>query len=341
MVFFQNDYSCGAHPEVLRRLTELNLQPNVGYGEDPWTESAGRKIAEACQDPEADVYFLAGGTQANEVLIDMTCENYEGVICAETGHINVHEAGANEHNGHKILALPADADGKIYADQIRSWLEDFYSDETFEHMVQPGMVYVTHPTELGTLYSRKELEDIAGVCREYDLKLFVDGARLAYALAAPENDITLPDLARLTDIFYIGGTKCGTYIGEAAVFPKGAPKHAMNQIKMHGALLAKGFFCGIQFDALFTDGLYFKLGEEAIRHARTIIDAMRERGYGFPSVSPTNQIFAYTTNEKLAELRKHVACEASGKVDEDHTMFRLVTSWATTDEDVEKLISYL
>ena len=261
MVSFVNDYQAGAHPEVLKRLAETNLEILSGYGTDVYSESAKEKIRKACGAPEADVYFIAGGTQTNAVVISSMLKDYEGVIAADSGHIHVHEAGAVEYTGHKILAVPQ-TQGKISAKDVRSLIEGFYKDESYEHMVFPGMVYISHPTEYGTLYSKKELEDLAEVCHVYKIPLFLDGARLGYGLMSRDTDVTLPDVARICDVFYIGGTKVGALCGEAVVFTKGnMPPHFVTSVKKRGAMLAKGRVLSVQFDALFTDDLYFRIGK--------------------------------------------------------------------------------
>ena len=257
MLFFENDYGEGAHSAILKRLSETNFEKLSGYGSDTYTQSAKEKIRNACAAPDADVFFLMGGTQTNAIVISTLLKRYEGVVCAQTGHINSHEAGAIEYTGHKVLALPQH-NGKIAADELRQYLTGFYADENHEHMVFPGMVYISHPTEYGTLYTKSELEALSAICRDYEIPLYMDGARLGYGLVCPDTDVTLPDIARLTDVFYIGGTKVGALCGEAVVFPKKAPAHFMTMIKQQGALLAKGRLLGIQFDTLFTDELYKK-----------------------------------------------------------------------------------
>ena len=253
MLFFENDYGEGAHEAVLKRLAETNGEQLSGYGTDPYCAAAREKIRAACDCPVADVDFLVGGTQTLAVGISSLLRRYEGVLAAQTGHVSVHESGAIEFTGHKVLTLPQ-KEGKISAGCLRSWLQNFYDDESHEHMVFPGMVYISHPTEFGTLYTKRELEDLSSVCRQYQIPLYVDGARLGYGLASPASDISLGDLSRLVDVFYIGGTKVGALCGEAVVFPAGAPAHFMTMVKQQGALLAKGRLLGIQFDALFTDG---------------------------------------------------------------------------------------
>ena len=296
MVSFQSDYICGAHPEVLDRLVKTNLEPLPGYGTDRYCESAKEKIREAVGIPEAEVFFLAGGTQTNAVVISTMLEDYEGVIAAKTGHVSAHEAGAIEYTGHEVLELPQ-ADGKICAETLRGYQEAYYADENHEHMTFPGMVYVSHPTEYGTLYSKAELEAVAGICREYGLRLYLDGARLPYGLMSRETDLTLKDIARICDVFYIGGTKAGALCGEAVVFTKNnMPKHFLTSVKKRGALLAKGRLTGVQFDALFTDDLYFRIGRHAIDMAEKLKEIVRNNGLPFFIQSPTNQQFVVLEN---------------------------------------------
>ena len=340
MLFFENDYGEGAHEAVLKRLSETNGEQLSGYGTDPYCAAAREKIRAACECPEADVYFLVGGTQTNAVVISSLLRRYEGVLAAQTGHVSVHESGAIEFTGHKVLTLPP-KEGKISAGCLRSWLQNFYDDESHEHMVFPGMVYISHPTEFGTLYTKRELEDLSSVCRQYQLPLYVDGARLGYGLASPASDISLGDLSRLVDVFYIGGTKVGALCGEAVVFPAGAPAHFMTMVKQQGALLAKGRLLGIQFDALFTDGLYQKISENAIRTASRLQDAFLEKGYELYLKSPTNQIFVVLEDARMKELSRHVSFSFWEKRDETHTVVRFATSWATRMEDVEALIALL
>ena len=338
---FASDYMEGTHPEILRRLTETNFVKSSGYGTDEFSEAARDKIRAACDAPGADVYFLAGGTQTNAVVISALLRSYQGVLTADTGHICGHEAGAIELGGHKVITLP-NRDGKITAEQIAAYQYAWWQDENREHIVMPGMVYISQPTEQGTLYSLKELENISAVCRESDTPLYLDGARLAYALACPENDVTLPDIARLCDVFYIGGTKCGALFGEAVVIPRfGLIPGFFSIIKQHGALLAKGRIAGIQFDTLFTDDLYVKLGENAIRAADRIRKALREKGYELVMDNPTNQIFVQLDREKAAELSENVELGFWENIDEERCVMRIATSWATSDEDVDRLIALL
>lgn len=340
MLFFENDYGEGAHSAILKRLSETNFEKLSGYGSDTYTQSAKEKIRNACAAPDADVFFLMGGTQTNAIVISTLLKRYEGVVCAQTGHINSHEAGAIEYTGHKVLALPQH-NGKIAADELRQYLTGFYADENHEHMVFPGMVYISHPTEYGTLYTKSELEALSAICRDYEIPLYMDGARLGYGLVCPDTDVTLPDIARLTDVFYIGGTKVGALCGEAVVFPKKAPAHFMTMIKQQGALLAKGRLLGIQFDTLFTDELYKKISANALHTASRLKAALKAKGYRFLLDSPTNQIFVVLDNETLERLRREVVFSFWEKCDDSHTAIRFATSWATAMDDVDALIQLL
>ena len=333
-ISFSCDYMEGAHPAILQRLIETNFAQMPGYGADDYCESAREKIRAACSAPNAEVHFLVGGTQTNATVIDALLRSYQGVVAADTGHISVHEAGAIEFGGHKVLTLPH-RNGKISAEQIASLLRVYEEDVNHDHTVMPGMVYLSQPTEYGTLYSREELSAISALCREKHLPLYVDGARLAYALACPENDVTLKDMAELCDIFYIGGTKCGALLGEAVVIPQpGLISHFFTIIKQHGALLAKGRLLGLQFDTLFTDGLYQRIGEAALRAAEDIRTALRANGYQLCFASPTNQTFCLVDREQMEKLREYVDFSQWEVYDEMHTIIRFATSWATKDEDV-------
>ena len=340
-LFFASDYMEGAHPKILQRLLETNMVKSVGYGLDEFSESARNRIREACCAPEADVFFLAGGTQTNAVMIDAILRPWQGVMAAETGHISSHEAGAIEYGGHKVLTLPQ-KEGKVSAEDAAACVRSYWQDENREHVVMPGMLYISQPTEYGTLYSLEELRKISGVCRENGISLYLDGARLAYALACPENDVTLPDIAALCDAFYIGGTKCGALFGEAVVIPKhGFIPHLFTIIKQHGALLAKGRIAAIQFETLFTDDLYFKIGQNAIEAAVKIRRALEEKGYRFAFHAPTNQIFILLEKAQAAALSEKVEMGFWENTDESHTVMRIATSWATQPEDVERLIGCL
>lgn len=341
MISFASDYVAGAHPKILAKLLETNLTNQPGYGADEYCASAREKICLACDCPEAQVDFLVGGTQANAVIIKSLLHSYQGAIAAETGHINGHEAGAIEAGGHKVLTLPQQ-DGKLAAETVRRFLQDFYGDANHEHMVQPGLVYISHPTEYGTLYSKQELVDLAAVCREYALPLFMDGARLGYALASRQTDVKLEDIAALCDVFYIGGTKVGALCGEAVVFPRGGrPAHFMTLVKQMGALLAKGRLLGVQFDALFSDDLYWEIGRHGIEMAEKLKAILREKQVPFFLESPTNQQFVILANERLKDLQKQVDCSFWEKYDDTHTVVRFATSWSTTDDDLAELSQLL
>ena len=340
MLMFQNDYSEIAHEAVLQRLVETNYDKVGGYGMDPYCESAKEKIRAAIESPEAEVFFLVGGTQTNQVVIDTVLRPYEGVIAAQSGHVSVHEAGAIEFSGHKVLTLPQH-EGKLDAAEVEQLIADFYADGNHEHMVFPGMVYVSHPTECGTLYTKAELAAISTVCRRYEIPLYLDGARLGYALAA-KSDLSLADIAKLCDVFYIGGTKVGALCGEAVVFAPGKmPSHFVTSVKQHGALLAKGRVLGVQFDTLFTDGLYERISRNAIVAADRIRAALREKGYRQMFENSTNQIFVVFSNEQCAALGENVSLSFWEKYDEEHTILRICTSWATKEEDVDALIALL
>ena len=340
-LFFASDYMEGAHPRILQRLMETNMVSSVGYGLDEFSESARNRIRKACSAPEADVFFLVGGTQTNAVMIDAILRPWQGVMAAETGHISTHEAGAIEFGGHKVLTLPQ-MDGKVSAEDVAACIRTYWQDENHDHVVMPGMLYISQPTEYGTLYSLEELRKISGVCRENGVTLYLDGASLAYALACPENDVTLPDIAALCDAFYIGGTKCGALFGEAAVIPRhGYLPHLFTIIKQHGALLAKGRIAGIQFETLFTDDLYFRIGRNAIEAAGKIRQALEEKGYRFAFRTPTNQIFILLEKAQAAALSEKVEMGFWENTDDSHTVMRIATSWATQPEDVERLIECL
>lgn len=338
---FSCDYMEGAHPQILKRLMETNLVKTPGYGLDDYSKSAKEKIRDACKAPDAEVFFLVGGTQTNVTMIDAILKSYEGVIAADTGHVSVHEAGAIEFGGHKVLTLPHN-NGKINVRQIETLLDDYQNDANRDHMVMPGMVYLSHPTEYGTLYSKAELREISALCRSRNIPLYLDGARLAYALACPQNEITLADIAELCDAFYIGGTKCGALFGEAVVIPKaGWLPHLFTIIKQHGALLAKGRMLGIQFDELFTDYLYGRVGVPAIQAADRIRQILIQKGYTLCFDSPTNQVFCIIENTEMEQLAKKVEFGFWEKYDDSHTIIRFATSWATKMEDVEALCTML
>lgn len=337
MLSFENDYNVGAHPKLLQRLAETNLVPQTGYGLDEFCASAKEKIRVACDCPEAEIFFLTGGTQTNQIVIDALLERFEGVVAAQTAHIALHEAGAIEFCGHKVLELPSH-DGKLRAADLQALMERFNGDDSREHMTRPGMVYISYPTELGTLYSKAELTELNAVCRAYGLPLFIDGARLGYGLMSRQCDLTLPEFARLSDVFYIGGTKVGALCGEAVVFPRGnMPKYFLTRAKQHGALLAKGRVLGVQFDALFTDGLYFEIGRHAIDRAEEMKAVFREKHCRVWKETPTNQQFLIVADGDLERLSKRVAYSFWEKYDEEHTVIRFVTSWATTQKQIAQL----
>ncbi len=337
MISLESDYTTGAHPEVLKRLMETNGEPLSGYGTDPYCLRAADKIRRAVGREDAEVEFLVGGTQANAVVISAMLADYEGVIAAETGHISSHEAGAIEYTGHEVLTLPQ-TEGRILPETLRRYLDDFYADANHEHMTFPGMVYLSHPTEYGTLYTKADLQAISEICRSRGIPLFLDGARLGYGLMSRSTDLTLQDIASFCDVFYIGGTKVGALCGEAVVFMNGCrPRHFMTSVKRRGALLAKGRLLGVQFDALFTDDLYFRIS----RHVIDMAERMKEifRGEGIPLYidSPTNQQFIILENRRMQRLGEKVRFSFWEKYDDEHTVIRLAAGWSTTEEDLEEL----
>lgn len=340
ILHFESDYMEGAAPEILKRLSEINYEKTSGYGTDLYCESAKTKIRKECKCPKADIHFLVGGTQTNSTVIASVLQPWQGVIASQTGHIAMHEAGAVEATGHKVITIP-NHNGKIDSNELENYLETFFADGNQDHMVQPGMVYISHPTEYGTLYTKKELTTIHGICKKYNIPLFLDGARLGYGLAANGTDVTLPVIAKNCDVFYIGGTKVGALFGEAVVVPnKNLTPHFFTLIKQHGALLAKGWLLGIQFDTLFTDNLYSKISRNAIDNAMYLKQKLTEKNMRFYLDSPTNQQFIIMENEALKELGKHVGYSFWEKFDETHTVIRLATSWATTKASVDKLLTY-
>lgn len=346
MLSFENDYSRVAHPAIFEALARADKTLYSGYGSDELTEQAKAKIRAACDVPDADVWLLVGGTQTNQVVIDAITPAWAGVVAVASGHPNVHEAGAIEYSGHKVLTLPHH-NGKMDANELDDFCATFYADDNYEHMVFPGSVYVSQSTEYGTIYTKTELEAIAEVAHRYDMPLFVDGARLGYGLTATGSDMTLPDLARITDVFYIGGTKQGAMIGEALVFThhgdawSDTPKHFLTQIKQHGALLAKGFVLGAQFDALFTDDLYFRIARNANEAADRIREALADKGYQLAFEAPTNQIFVVLDQPTRKRLEAQVKLGFTEKADDGHTVMRICTSWATTSDEVDQLIALL
>ncbi len=341
MISFSNDYSEGAHERVLETLARINRDQTDGYGEDSHCERAAGMIRALADAPGAAVHFLSGGTQANLTLIAAALRPHQGVVAADTGHINVHEAGAIEATGHKVLALPH-REGKLGADDLRQLVREHRSDEAREHMVQPGMVYVSQSTELGTLYSRRELEALSAACRELELPLYLDGARLGCALACAENDLSLPDLARLCDAFTLGGTKQGALLGEAVVIPGAKLREDFRYlVKQRGGMLAKGWLLGVQFEALLEDGLYFDLAGHAVRQALRIRDALRELGVPFLCPSPTNQQFPILDEAVIAALGRDYRFHRIKAFGADRCAVRFCTSWATREEDVGRLIMRL
>ena len=338
MIQFQCDYNEGAHPLIMQRLLESNMEQTIGYGEDHYCNQARALIKQACQSDSIDVHFLVGGTQTNTTVISHTLRPYQGVLTAVSGHINVHETGAIESTGHKVLSI-ATPDGKLTATQIEEAVLAHQHEDGPEHMVQPGMVYISFPTEVGTVYTLEELESISAVCRKYALPLFVDGARLGYGLCSPESDITLPQLATLADVFYIGGTKVGALFGEAVVISNESLKRDFRySIKRHGGMLAKGRLLGIQFAQLFTDNLYMQIAQNAINQAMRIKSALQAKGIKFLIDSPTNQQFPIFNNAQYEELSKKYLFSFWQRIDEEHTAVRICTSWATKSENVDCLI---
>ena len=342
MILFRCDYAEGAHPEILKRLTETNFEQLDGYGCDPYTENAKRKILAACNCPDGVVYLLVGGTQTNATVISALLHDCEGAVAVQTAHINVHEAGAVEYTGHKVMTLPQHQ-GKMDPGELEAFLAACDADVNKDHMVWPGLVYISLSTEYGTIYTRAELTELQAIAHRYGLPLFIDGARLGYALASPACDYTLADLKDLCDVFYIGGTKVGALCGEAVVFPRKetAPKHFFTTIKQHGALLAKGRLLGVQFDTLFTDGLYLRIARNAIERAQELIAVLKECGIPFFLESPTNQQFVILENGLLERLSREVGFDIWEPFDASHTVVRFATSWATTPEQIRRLRAIL
>lgn len=347
MYSFENDYCNGAHPLVLQRLIDTNDEQTGVYGFDKYSNHAKELIKEACQAPDAQVYFLTGGTQTNAVVIDSILQKHEGVVAVDSGHINAHEAGAIEYTGHKVIAIPSH-EGRMDASELRAYLCGYFQDESRDHVVYPGMVYITFPTEYGTLYSAQQLNDIYAVCQEFQIPLFVDGARLGYGLTAPGNDITLPFLASHCDAFYIGGTKVGALCGEAVVFTHAnGHRHFFSIQKQHGAVIAKGRLIGLQFEALFSpiddsgELLYLSIARHANMMAEQMKQIFKEKGIPFYIDSPTNQQFVVLSNEHVARLSKDIIFSQWAPTDESHTICRFVTSWATRQEDIKDLASLL
>ena len=337
MISFESDYINGACPEVLDKLISTNGETHTGYMCDDLCASARKKIRKACGREDLDIYFAVGGTQANALVIGTTLENYQGVIAAKTGHVSLHEGGAIEFTGHKVIELP-EKNGKVEAAELRNYLEIFYADENHDKMVFPGMLYISHPTEYGTLYTKQELTELSAICHRYGMKLYVDGARLGYGLMAKNADVTLSDLCELCDIFYIGGTKVGALCGEAIVFTKGQmPAHFETVARQRSSMIAKGRLLGAQFDALFTDDTYFKISAHAIDMAMKIREAFTEKGYPIFIDSPTNQQFIILENRFMESVKDKVGFCFWEKYDDTHTVVRFASSWSTTEEDLDYL----
>ncbi len=331
----------GAHPLVLQRLIDTNLEQTAGYGDDNYTRQARQRILDFCGLTDGEVHFLVGGTQTNATVIDGLLARHEGVLATRSAHIHVHESGAIEASGHRVITLD-EYEGKLSADIVRQFIDDFYRDETYEHMVAPGMVYISHPTELGTLYTLDELKALSKVCRDAEIPLYMDGARLGYGLAADDTDVTAADIARLCDVFYIGGTKAGALFGEAVVIPqKDKLPHFRPLIKQHGALLAKGRLTALQFDALFTDSLYLKISRHAIRMAMKLKEGLLKKGYPLLIDSPTNQQFFILPNTDIDRLATSVSFELWGPRQEALTPVRFVTDWSTDEADVDALLNLM
>ena len=341
MYHFESDYLEGCCPQILEALRETNLEQTLGYGEDPHCAEAAKRIRYVFDCPDAEVHFLVGGTQTNATVIASLLRPHQGVLCADSGHINVHETGAVEHTGHKVLALPA-TDGKISAAQVRDALQAHHSDFSREHMVQPGMVYISFPTELGTIYTRQELEDLRTVCTEWEIPLFIDGARLGYGLEASGCNVLPKDIARLADVFYVGGTKQGALFGEAVVFSTPALADDFRYcIKQNGGRPAKGRLLGIQFEVLMNEGLYFKLARHADRLADRIREAFRRKGVPFLVENTTNQVFPILPADAIEKLSGEFGVEPWLAVDEARTAVRFCTSWATPESAITSLESWI
>ena len=340
MIDLSCDYNIGCAPELLAALAAANDEPSATYGFDRWSAAAKEKIRDAVENPGADVYLLVGGTQTNATVLAAILSPWEGVIAAESGHIAVHESGAVEAAGHKVLTLAPDGQGRLLPETLRSFLRGFYADPTYPHMVQPGAVYVSHPTEYGGLYTAAMLSEIRALCDEYGLRLFLDGARLAYALAAPGTDVTLPLLGELCDVFYIGGTKCGALCGEAVVFREKQP-HFFPAHKQRGALLAKGFLLGLQFDTLFTDGLYFRLGRQGVDCALRLREGLKALGVSFCPESVSNQQFPVLSAEQREKLDDRIGYEVWTPLGDGGAVCRLCCSWHTRPEDVDAVLEAL
>lgn len=341
MIRFDCDYTEGAHPRILERIVKTNMEQTAGYGFDPHCEHAAALIRAACENEALDVHFLPGGTQANIAVLGAGLKPYQGVLSPETGHINIHEAGAIEHIGQKVLPLPA-PEGRITAEQVDAYCAEYYADATHDYIVMPGAVYISFPTEVGTLYTLKELEALRAACDKWHLILFIDGARLGYGLSAPGNDVTLRDIARIADVFYIGGTKVGALFGEAVVIRNETLKIDFRyHMKQNCGIIAKGRLLGIQFEVLFEDGLYFELGKKASAQAVRIREALKRKGAGFQADSSTNQQFVILPDSQYAVLAREFIFSEGRKPDKEHTAFRICTSWATEDAAVDRLIALI
>lgn len=341
MIYFDSDYMAGAHPKVMERLLETNHLNTIGYGCDEYTKHAAELIRNACGQPNARVYFLVGGTQTNATVIDGLLSRHQGVLAAESAHINVHEAGAIEATGHKILTLPQ-YEGKVLASDLKEYIDNFYSDDTYEHMVAPGMLYISFPTEYGTTYSYEELTKLSEICHNANIPLYIDGARLAYGLAAKGNNVTLKDIAQLSDVFYIGGTKVGALFGEAVVITNPTLlKNFFPLIKQHGALLAKGRLLGVQFEALFENNLYEEIGLQTVEKALRIRNLFSSKGYKIVVDSTTNQQFIRLPNQIIDKLKENISFELWGPRGKTETVVRFVTGWATSHTDIDTLASIL
>lgn len=341
MIYFDSDYMAGAHPKVMKRLLETNHLNTIGYGCDEYTKHAAELIRNACGQPNARVYFLVGGTQTNATVIDGLLSRHQGVVAAESAHINVHEAGAIEATGHKILTLPQ-YEGKVLASDLKEYIDNFYSDDTYEHMVAPGMLYISFPTEYGTTYSYEEITKLSEICHNANIPLYIDGARLAYGLAAKGNNVTLKDIAQLSDVFYIGGTKVGALFGEAVVITNPTLlKNFFPLIKQHGALLAKGRLLGVQFEALFENNLYEEIGLQTVEKALRIRNLFSSKGYNIVVDSTTNQQFIRLPNQIIDKLKENISFELWGPRGKTETVVRFVTGWATSYTDIDTLASIL
>jgi len=337
MISFESDYVSGAHPEVLKRLVETNFESLPGYGDDKYTVSAREKIKTVTGKPEADVFFVSGGTQVNQLVISTLLDDGDGVVAVKSGHINVHESGAIEFTGHKVLAIDG-KDGKIVPEKLSEYLESDYDD----HMVRPGMLYISHPTEYGTIYSKKELCEIYGICKKHSIPLFIDGARLGYGLSCSKSDMDIKEIASMCDVFTIGGTKVGALCGEAAVFSGiRAPERFIAKIKQRGGLMAKGRVLGVQFDALFTDGLYFRISEHVAGMADMLRNGLIKLGVEFFVDSPTNQLFPVFDDSVIEKISGKVKYSFWEKAGHGRSIVRFATGWATEKEDIEELLSML